>query len=126
MSVVGIGNDIVEIQRIAKMNAPALAKLAKRVLTPLEHEKYQQMTFNIPFLAKRWAGKEATAKALGTGIAAGVSFQHIEIQSLPSGQPILVLSELALAKAQQLGATNWHISLSDESQYATAFVVLST
>lgn len=125
MSVVGIGNDIVEIGRIAKMNAPALAKLAQRVLTPNELEKYQQLTFNIPFLAKRWAGKEAVAKALGTGIAAGISFQHIEIQSLPSGQPVLKLSDLALEKAQQLGATSWHISLSDEAQYATAFVVLS-
>jgi len=125
MSVVGIGTDIIEISRLAKMKNTALDKLALRVLTPAEHQHYLQLKFKMPYLAKRWAGKEAAAKALGTGIAAGVSFQHFEIQSLNSGQPILVLSDLALEKATLLGATSWHISLSDEKEYATAFVVLS-
>jgi len=126
MSVVGIGTDILEISRLAHMSDAALAKLAKRVLTTNELLKYQQLKFNMPFLAKRWAGKEATAKALGTGIASGVSFQHIEIQSLESGQPVLKLSDVALDKATALGAISWHISLSDEAHYATAFVVLSS
>ena len=125
MSVVGIGTDIVEIARLEKMPEAALSKLVLRVLTPTEQAQYQQLKHPIPYLAKRWAGKEAAAKALGTGIAAGVSFQHIEIQSLASGQPILVFTDVALAKAQALQGKSWHISLSDEKTYATAFVVIS-
>lgn len=125
MSVVGIGTDIIEIQRLENMTENALERLALRILTPTEYNHYQNLKFNIPYLAKRWAGKEATAKALGTGIAAGVSFQHIEIKSLDSGQPQLVLSDEALSIATALKAETWHISLSDEKEYATAFVVLS-
>lgn len=126
MSVVGIGTDIIEIARLEKMSTAIRDKLAKRVLTTSEYKKYQSLNNATSFLAKRWAGKEATAKALGTGIANGVSFQHMEIQSLPSGQPILVLTGRALGVAQEKSALSWHISLSDEKNYATSFVVLST
>lgn len=125
MSVVGIGTDIVDIRRIAKMSDNAQQRLAKRILTAAEYQRYTAIKQPEQFLAKRWAGKEAAAKALGTGIAAGVSFQHFEIVSLASGQPILELSAQALTLAEQLGAKTWHISLSDEANYATAFVVLS-
>tara|TARA_R110000787_G_scaffold117131_2_gene227641 strand:+ start:801 stop:1181 length:381 start_codon:yes stop_codon:yes gene_type:complete len=125
LSVVGIGTDIVDIRRIAKMSDNAQQRLAKRILTPNEYQCYITLKQPERFLAKRWAGKEAVAKALGTGIANGVSFQHIEIISLTSGQPTLELSLQALALAENLGASIWHISLSDEVKYATAFVVLS-
>lgn len=125
MSVVGIGTDIVQIQRLDKMSSSSLEKLVIRVLTQTELERYRSLKFPLPFLAKRWAGKEAAAKAIGTGIASGVSFQHIEIMNLESGQPNLVFTDEALKKVQGLGANSWHISLSDEAEYATAFVVLS-
>jgi len=125
MSVVGIGTDIIDISRLNKMNERARERLAQRVLTDTELKKYQQLKKSIPFLAKRWAGKEAAAKALGRGIADGISFQHFEIESLPSGQPVLVLTKRAFEIAQRLGANSWHISLSDEVNYATAVVVLS-
>ncbi|MFT5299012.1 MAG: holo-[acyl-carrier protein] synthase, partial [Colwellia sp.] len=89
MSVVGIGTDIIEISRIAKMAINVREKLAHRVLTPRELKKYNTLKDPSLYLAKRWAGKEAASKALGTGIANGVSFQHFEIISLPSGQPKL-------------------------------------
>lgn len=125
MSVVGIGNDIVAINRLRDMPASSLAKLAHRVLTPEEHKRFELSKFPESFLAKRWAGKEAAVKALGTGIAEGVSFQHVHINRLSSGQPVLVFSDKALKVAQALGAQTFHISLSDEEEYATAFVVLS-
>lgn len=125
MSVVGIGTDIIEINRIGEMSEKMREKLAIRVLTPTEYKRYQSITQPERYLAKRWAGKEAVSKALGTGIANGVSFQHIEIESLASGQPNVLLTDKALELAQQMGASNWHISLSDEVNYATAFVVLS-
>lgn len=125
MSVKGIGTDIVDIRRIVNMADNTRLRLAKRVLTDSELQRYLSLKQPERFLAKRWAGKEAAAKALGTGIAAGVSFQHFEIVSLPSGQPTLELSSQALILAHDLGASVWHISLSDEVNYATAFVVLS-
>ena len=126
MSVVGIGTDILDLSRLENMSNEVRARLARRVLTEKEFEKYQSLKFPIPYLAKRWAGKEAAAKALGTGIANGLSFQHIEILSLDSGQPVLNFTEQGLVLANKLGASSWHISLSDEVTYAVAFVVLST
>ena len=125
MSVIGIGTDIVDIRRIANMADKVQQRLAKRVLTDHEYQHYLSIKQGERYLAKRWAGKEAAAKALGTGIAQGISFQHIEIVSLPTGQPTLKISANALALAEKLGASRWHISLSDEADYATAFVVLS-
>ncbi len=130
MPVIGIGTDIVEISRIAKMSDNTRERLAKRVLTPNEYECFSTMNLNsvnnaVSYLAKRWAGKEAAAKALGTGIASGVSFQHIEIVTLESGQPTLILSNRALEIALSKKSKYWHISLADEKLYATAFVTLS-
>jgi holo-[acyl-carrier protein] synthase len=127
MSVVGIGTDIIDINRIIKMNDAVRAKLALRVLTSIELAQYQQLERlnSQRFLAKRWAAKEAAAKALGTGIAQGVSFQHIHISNLPSGQPQLAFSDIALTKASALGVHHCWLSIADEKDYATAFVVLS-
>lgn len=125
MSVVGVGTDIVEISRLEKMKLSALQRLAQRVLTPSELQIFNEVKLPHRYLAKRWAAKEAASKALGTGIASGVSFQHIEITSLASGQPQIVFSDRALELARELGAESWHISISDEQSLATAFVVLS-
>lgn len=125
MSVVGIGTDIVEVGRIEAMAEKARQRLATRVLTPRELDKYASLTHPEQYLAKRWAAKEAASKAIGTGIAAGVSFQDFDIISLPSGQPIIEVSGVAAELAQQQGAEHWHISISDEKHYALAFVVLS-
>ena len=125
MAVIGIGTDIIEISRIANMADDVRERFALRVLKPIEYEKYMTLKQPERFLAKRWAGKEAASKALGTGIAKGVSFQHFEIKSLESGQPMLILEGKALEIAKKMGASHWHISLSDEATYATSFVVLS-
>lgn len=130
MSIVGIGTDIIEIERIVTMSDVTRERLAKRVLTPDEYQHYVALKARIElnavrYLAKRWAGKEAASKALGTGIAAGVSFQHIEIKTLESGQPTLILSGKALVLALAKNANQWHISLADEKRYATAFVTFS-
>lgn len=130
MSIVGIGTDIIEIERIINMPDKTQESLAVRVLTPDEYQHYSALKAKLAhnaarYLAKRWAGKEAASKALGTGIACGVSFQHIAIKNLDTGQPILILSGKALALAQLKKATQWHISLADEKCYATAFVTLS-
>lgn len=125
MSVIGVGTDIIDITRLVKMKPGVLERLARRVLTENEFVTFDGLKHPEAFLAKRWAGKEAAAKALGTGIADGVSFHNFNIKSLETGQPILQLSGRALEIAQNLGVSHWHISLSDEKIYATAFVVLS-
>jgi holo-[acyl-carrier protein] synthase len=125
MSVVGIGTDIIDITRVSQMKEGVREKLALRVLNEREYLCYKEKNHADRYLAKRWAGKEAASKALGTGIAKGVSFQDFDIQSLESGQPILVLTGKALEYAINIGAKHWHISLSDEKKYATAFVTLS-
>ena len=125
MSVVGIGTDIVEVSRIAEMKDAAKQRLAMRVLTVAEFDRYQAHPQPDSFLAKRWAAKEAAAKSLGTGIADGVSFQHFHVENLASGAPVLTLTDRALELATGLGAQHWHISISDEKHYALAFVVLS-
>lgn len=130
MSIVGIGTDIIEIDRIADMPEDTRERLAKRVLTPDEYQHFTTLKIKsehnaVRYLAKRWAGKEATSKALGTGIASGVSFQHITIKNLDTGQPVLQLSGKALELALAQKANHWHISLADEKRYATAFVTLS-
>jgi holo-[acyl-carrier protein] synthase len=125
VSVVGLGTDIIEISRIEKMSDSTKIKLARRILTEKELAHHASLNFPDRYLAKRWAGKEAACKALGTGIANGVSFQNFQINSLESGQPVLMLSGRALDIAHEIGAINWHISLSDEATYATSVVILS-
>ncbi len=124
MSVRGLGTDIVEITRIEQ----ALNKsdrLAQRVLTDTELTIFRQHHEPARYLAKRWAAKEAAAKALGIGIGRGISFHHFETSNDDLGAPKLVLTAAALAKAEELGVSSVHISISDETHYAMATVVLS-
>lgn len=123
MSIKGIGTDIVSVHRIAAVLARN-PKFAHRVLSVNELERFHQHAKPVAFLAKRWAAKEAAAKALGTGIGQ-VSFQHIHIGHTAAGQPTLSFTEHAQHRAELLGVNQTHISLSDERDYAIAYVILS-
>ncbi|UPW17426.1 holo-ACP synthase [Agarivorans sp. TSD2052] len=122
MAIVGLGTDIVRVARIAE--SKQFSGLAKRVLTPTEMQRFEGHSSAARFLAKRFAAKEAAAKALGTGIAKGVGFQQIEVSNDPLGKPILIFSGAALALAEQLGVSKQFISISDERDYAVATVIL--
>lgn len=123
MSIKGIGTDIVNLHRIAKVLSRN-PDFAKRVLTDNELERFANHPKPAAFLAKRWAAKEAAAKALGTGIGL-VSFQHIEVGHTEQGQPTLRFTAQAEQRAEALGVNQTHISLSDEHDYAIAYVILS-
>lgn len=124
MAIVGMGTDIVDITRIdTALNRIGL-KFAQRILTRDEMVMFEQHHHPERFLAKRFSAKEAAAKALGTGIAQGVSFQDFTIVNNPQGKPLLTMSGKAADLAQQLGVTAMHVSLSDEKRYATATVIL--
>jgi len=79
----------------------------------------------VSFVSKRWAAKEAVAKAFGTGIGAELSFLDMEISHQQSGKPIVELNSRAQKLAQKKGISKFHLSISDEKNYAVAFVVAS-
>jgi len=121
----GLGTDVVEIARIAKQLARS-QRLAERVLTPSELQLFNKHTLPERFLAKRFAAKEAAVKALGTGIGNGVSFQNVEVVSLPSGQPTLVFSGKFAELCEKQDISRSFISISDEQHYAMATVILES
>ena len=75
-------------------------------------------------MAKRFATKEATVKALGTGFSKGISWKDVQLEHLASGQPKVVLSNAALLLYKEKGCQQIHISLSDEDSLVSAFVVI--
>ena len=130
--IVGLGTDIVEIARIETRVPVAGEKelqtnrLAKRVLTPSELDIFIKSSNPGRYLAKRFAAKEAAAKALGTGIGRGVSFQHIEISNNGNGAPVVTFSGGAAERLAALGGARGHLSIADEKHYATATVILES
>ncbi|SIO03076.1 holo-ACP synthase [Salinivibrio sp. ES.052] len=125
MAIVGVGTDIVDIARVEKAFARQ-SRFAARILT--DSEQAYMATHQAParYLAKRFAAKEAAAKALGTGIANGVTFHDFIITNQPSGQPVLTLSGRAAQLARERGVEHCWLTLSDEKAYAVAYVVLET
>ena len=124
MAIVGLGTDIVEIARIEKVATRLGSAFFEHILTPTELARCQSLRQPHRFLAKRFAAKEAAAKALGTGIAKGVTFQDFTVTNNELGQPMLTLSGQALVLAEHLGVTSVHLTLADEKQYAVATVIL--
>ena len=124
MAIIGLGTDIAEIERVEKALARSGDAFAKRILTEQELEKFSSVKQQGRFLAKRFAVKEAASKALGTGIAQGVTFQDFTISNDELGAPILKLSNKALELAEKKNVTSVHLSISDERHYAVATVIL--
>lgn len=123
MAIVGIGTDIVEIERIEAVVSRSGDRLARRILSPDEWRQYQQHNQPVRFLAKRFAVKEAASKALGTGIRDGLAFAQFEVCNDALGKPSLRLFEQAAALANRLGVTGMHVTLADERHYACATVI---
>ena len=121
--IIGIGSDLVSVGRMEK----ALAKrpaLAARLLTPAELDTFARENRSAAYLAKRFAAKEAIAKALGCGIGASMSWQDVETSRSASGQPLVQLSGGALQRMRELGAERCFLSISDEAGLALACAVL--
>lgn len=121
---IAIGTDIVEIARMDDATSRQGLKFVQRILCANEFEQYQSKSNSSAFLAKRFAAKEAIAKALGTGIGNGVSFQDIEIHNNAKGAPQVKLTGGAAQMLAEMGATKVLLSLSDEKEYALAYAVL--
>jgi holo-[acyl-carrier protein] synthase len=124
MAITGIGTDIVSVARIRRVHERHPQQFAKKILSPSELETFSSHTNPAVFLAKRFAVKEATSKALGTGMRNGVCFTDISVSHSPLGQPQLHCTGSAQAIMDSIGVCNAHLSLSDEIEYVVAFVVL--
>ena len=126
--IIGIGNDLTHIERIEASLSTYGDRFVQRIFTPTEQAKAAQRTNQAATFAKRFAAKEACAKALGTGMHRGVFFRDIGVVTLPSGQPTLELTGGALEKLRALtpaGMTaHIHVSLTDDHPWAQAFVVI--
>ena len=120
----GIGVDMVEIRRIEEGIARFGARLARRILTDAELQIYDHNARPALFLAKRFAAKEATVKALGTGFRENVSMREIGVDNDHLGKPVLRYSSSLLQQLQQCGVVRSHISITDEGDYALAYVLL--
>lgn len=119
--VIGLGVDMVDIERFRRVLARR-AKVADRLFTEAELSFVAGRSDPVPGLAARFAAKEATMKALGTGVG-GVRFCDIEVLSAPSGAPRLRVRGLAEEKARTLGVVSWHVSLTHSESLAAAVVV---
>ena len=122
---IAIGTDIVEIQRIASALERQGDKFMQRILTESEIVEYQARGNSVAFLAKRFAAKEAIAKALGTGIGRGISFQQMVVSNNAEGAPQVELQDSAAERLKQLGGTHVLLSLSDEKNTALAYVAIT-
>lgn len=120
----GIGTDIVSIPRMDELHARFGGRLAERILAPAELEEYGMASDKDRFLAKRFAAKEAFAKAAGTGMRTPVHFGAIHVTHDALGRPGLAWSPELSSWLLLQGIASAHLSLSDEKDYAVAFVVL--
>ena len=120
--IIGVGLDLVELERIKKSWQRFGESFAKRILRPEELEILPKQP--AAFLGSRFAAKEAAVKALGTGFNQGLTWQDLQVYSLPSGQPRLAFHNQALSLAQDLQVQAVHLSLTHERGMAAAMVVL--
>jgi len=122
--IAGVGIDIVEHKRIARIHIRYGEKFARRILDELEMEDYRKAPSKDRLLAKRFAAKEAASKALGTGFSRGISLNMICVRHDSNGRPLLVFHAKASEYANKLGVVTRWLSISDEENYSTAMVVL--
>ncbi len=122
--IIGIGVDTVLIRRIRDALNRHGTRLAEKLLTPLELQRFNAHSQPARYLAKRFAVKEAFSKAMGTGIRHPVTWRKIGTAHNKQGAPVIAmhpdLEKFALAR----GITHTHVSVTDEEQHAVAFVIL--
>ncbi|MCC6509705.1 MAG: holo-ACP synthase [Pirellulaceae bacterium] len=119
--VVGIGTDIIECERIARMLEKHGEVFLTRVYTLAEIDYCTGRKAAVQHYAGRWGAKEAVLKALGTGWAHGIQWTDVEVVNQQGGKPIIVLAGKALEISAQLGIREIMISISHCQSYAVAY-----
>jgi holo-[acyl-carrier protein] synthase len=127
--ILGIGSDISDARRIAKVLERHGDRFIDRVFTPIERAKAEKRRNRVETYAKRFAAKEACAKALGTGLRAGVWWRDMGVVNLPSGRPTMELTGGAKRRLQAITPKGYEaridLTITDEGPMAHAFVVIS-
>jgi holo-[acyl-carrier protein] synthase len=126
--IIGIGNDIIDIRRVEKVLERHGTRFTERIFTDIEVRKSERRRLRAASYAKRFAAKEACAKALGTGMARGVFWKDMGVVNLPGGKPTMVLSggaERRLRSMLPAGHTALvHLTITDDFPMAQAFVII--
>jgi holo-[acyl-carrier protein] synthase len=126
--ILGIGSDLCDIRRIERSLARFGERFTHRVFTAGERARSDRRAARAPSYARRFAAKEACAKALGTGMTAGVFWRDMEVVNLPSGQPTMRLTGGAADRLRAMTPPGYeavvHVSLTDDPPLAQAFVVI--
>jgi holo-[acyl-carrier protein] synthase len=127
--ILGIGSDITDVRRIAKVIERHGDRFIDRVFTATERAKAEKRRNRVETYAKRFAAKEACAKALGTGLRAGVWWRDIGVVTLASGRPTLELTGGAKRRLEEITPAGYeariHLTLTDEGPTAQALVIIS-
>ena len=127
--IIGLGSDIVDVRRIAQVIERHGERFLARIFTPAERAKAEGRAKAVETYAKRFAAKEACAKALGTGLRRGVFWRDMGVVNLPGGRPTMTLTGGALARLQAITPAGCDaqidLSLTDEGPTAQAIVVIS-
>lgn len=124
--IYGIGIDVVEPHRVARLLDRYGERFARRVLTPLEWPGYQRTVRPVLFIANRFSAKEAFSKAMGTGFRYPVTLQCISVVQNRAGKPGLSFHPDLERLVKERGIVSHHLTISDESSIACACVVLET
>src|ERR1700761_8898892 len=126
--ILGLGNDLIDIRRIEKTIATHGERFLNRVYTDIERAKSDRRAQRAASYAKRFAAKEACAKALGTGLNHGVYWRDMGVVNLPGGKPTMRLTGGAAARLAAITPEGReaviHLTITDEPPLAQAFVVI--
>jgi holo-[acyl-carrier protein] synthase len=126
--IIGIGSDLIDIRRIEKSLERHGQRFIQRIYTDLEQARSEGRRARAASYAKRFAAKEACAKALGTGLAQGVFWRDMGVVNLPSGAPTMALTGGALARLDKILPKGHraaiHLTITDDFPLAQAFVII--
>ena len=127
--IIGLGSDLCDVRRIEKVLERHGERFLARIFTPSERAKADRRANRAETYAKRFAAKEACAKALGTGLRRGVFWRDMGVVNLPGGRPTMRLTGGALARLQAITPAGCEarieVSLTDEGPTAQAIVIIS-
>ena len=122
--IFGVGTDIVEISRIQETYERFGERFVERLLMPEERALFEKSKWPVRFLAMRFAGKEATVKAMGTGFRNGMWIRDVGIVNNPLGRPLVIFSTRGEGVCRNLGIGEAHVSLTDDAGLVVAFAVV--
>jgi holo-[acyl-carrier protein] synthase len=122
--IFGIGTDVVQLERIAKVHEKFGERFIERLLLPAEQQAFRRYSRPVRFLAMRFAAKEAIVKAMGTGFAHGMWIRDSGVVQNSWGKPEIIWSERGRRMCEKLGIGEGHITLTDEAGLIVAVAVL--